>query len=355
MTPQPAQACYFDGAVTRRRSVKLLFNTALDIIENDTVIARWPYGDIRRIDHSQEGARYGCLSAAATARLEISDRGTIARIEQACSQLDVGAGNRALPKIIFWSAFAAASLVMLALFGMPWLAERMTPLIPASVESKLGDAFDSQVRGMFGGKTCNSPAGRAALDTLIGELSRQIGLRGPLKVEVISSPIPNAVALPGGRVYIFQGLLARADDLDGFAGVIGHEMGHIVHRDGLRQLIRAGGTSFLLGLLFGDVTGAGAVIFAGRQLLDSAYSREAETQADRTAADAMLALGRSPAAMGKLLVKLTGDDERGLPVFFRSHPYSRERAAALAALDKGSSGKPLLDESQWQALRAICK
>lgn len=355
MSQQPAQATYFDGVVTRRRSVTLRFDTALDIIENDTVIARWPYGDIRRIDHSNEGERYGCLSAASTARLEISGPEAIARIEQACLQLDTGASKRALPKIIFWSVCAAASLVMLALFGMPWLAERITPLIPASVESKLGDALDGQVRGLFGGKTCNSPAGRAALDILTGELSRQTGLRMPLKVEVISSPIPNAVALPGGRIYIFQGLLTRADDLDGFAGVIGHEMGHIAHRDGLRQLVRAGGTSFLLGLLFGDVTGAGAVIFAGRQLLDSAYSRDAETQADRTAADAMLALGRSPAAMGKLLVKLTGEDGQGLPIFFRSHPYSRERASILASLDKGISGKPLLDESQWQALRAICK
>ena len=66
---------------------------------------------------------------------------------------------------------------------------------------------------------------------------------------VLSTPVPNAFALPGGRVYLFHGLLAKAENVDEVAGVLAHELGHLRQRDNLRQLIYNGGTSFLIGLL----------------------------------------------------------------------------------------------------------
>ena len=53
------------------------------------------------------------------------------------------------------------------------------------------------------------------------------------------------------------------------------------HRDSMRKIIQTGGTSFLIGLLFGDVIGAGAVIFATRSMLDASYSRDAERRRTR--------------------------------------------------------------------------
>ena len=69
------------------------------------------------------------------------------------------------------------------------------------------------------------------------------------------------------EVYLLNGLLAKAENPDEIAGVLAHELGHLRHRDGTRNLIYNGGTSFLIGLLFGDVTGSGAVIFASRSLV----------------------------------------------------------------------------------------
>ena len=51
---------------------------------------------------------------------------------------------------------------------------------------------------------------------------------------------------------------------DEIAGVLAHELGHLKHRDNMRGLIYNGGTSFLIGLLFGDITGSSALIFASR-------------------------------------------------------------------------------------------
>ena len=94
---------------------------------------------------------------------------------------------------------------------------------------------------------------------------------------VLSSDVPNAFALPGGKVFVFDALLAKAKNPDEIAGVIAHELGHLKHRDNMKGLIYNGGTSFLIGLLFGDITGSSALIFASRTLITSSYSREAET------------------------------------------------------------------------------
>lgn len=127
---------------------------------------------------------------------------------------------------------------------------------------------------------------------------------------------------------------------------------HVAHRDGLRQLFEAGGTSFLIGLLFGDVSGGGALVLASRILVDGAHSRGAEREADRFAAELMLAQGRSPEPMGRLLRRIDTGDK--LPALLSSHPLTEERLAALQARAPPTPGAPLLTEAEWQDLRAIC-
>lgn len=134
--------------------------------------------------------------------------------------------------------------------------------------------------------------------------------------------------------------------------MLAHEIGHAHHRDGLRTLIRTGGTSFLIGLLFGDITGSGAVIFAARAVLDASFSREAETAADEFAIRTMTGLGRSAAPFGEFLVRLTGSEEHG--TILDSHPVSAERLAYIRKLDRPATGPALLSDEEWQALREIC-
>jgi Zn-dependent protease with chaperone function len=135
--------------------------------------------------------------------------------------------------------------------------------------------------------------------------------------------------------------------------VIGHELGHVAARDGLRKLLQTGGSSFLLGLLFGDVTGSGAIIFAARMIVDSRYSREAEANADGFGAQLMLRLGRSPKPLGAFLGRIDTTSSKAL-AFISSHPVTEERMLALAAADRPVSGAPLLTADEWSALKGIC-
>jgi len=137
--------------------------------------------------------------------------------------------------------------------------------------------------------------------------------------------------------------------------VLAHELGHVRHRDHLRHLIQAGGTSFLVGLLFGDVIGGSAVIFATRALFNASYSREVERDADAFAAETMHALGRPAKPMGELLIRITGTQPaQASSNILASHPLSAERLETLSRADDRGTGAEILSPAEWTALKNIC-
>jgi hypothetical protein len=276
-----ASAVYFDGLSSRRRLVALRFKDRLELDEPWQIAVAWAYSDIRRVDGPADMLRLTSRNGPALARLEIRDAAIAAELIARCPLLDEGApGKRGIAPIIGWSIAAAVSIVGVVLFGVPLAADRLTPLVPQAFERRLGDVADGQVKVIFGNKTCNNAAGQAAFAKLVNTLREAAGLGASVQTAVLATPIPNAFALPGGKVYLFDGLLAKADNPDEIAGVLAHELGHVRHRDATRNLIYNGGTSFLIGLLFGDITGSGALIFTSRSLVTASYSREAEQNAD---------------------------------------------------------------------------
>ena len=243
----------------------------------------------------------------------------------------------------------------MVLFGVPLAADRLTPLVPQALEQRLGEVADGQVKVIFGDQVCSNAAGQRAFAKLVNALRDTAGLDTSVQSAVLSSPIANAFALPGGKVYLFSGLLAKAENSDEIAGILAHELGHLKHRDNMRGLIYNGGTSFLIGLLFGDITGSGALIFASRSLVTASYSREAEQNADSVAVDVMHRLGRSPKPMGELMFRVTGKEgDRSLSIL-SNHPLTEDRLKRMTEEDRPLSGPPPLTAAEWASLKAICK
>lgn len=346
---------YFDGKSSRRRLVSLAFNDRLELRESAAEVTAWNYAEIRRADSPPGTLRVTCLTAPALARLEIRDAAVAAELVPRCAHLDDNVpGRHGVAAIVGWSVAAAVSIVAVVLFGVPLVADRLTPLVPQAFEQRLGEVADRQIKAMFGGRVCSTAAGQAALEKLVDRVRDKSGLDISVRTAVLSTPVPNAFALPGGTVYVFKGLLARAENPDEIAGVFAHEFGHLRHRDSTRNLIYNGGTSFLIGLLFGDITGSGALIFASRSLVTSSYSREAEQNADNFSIDTMHRLGRSPKAMGELLLRVTGKEEdKGLTIL-SSHPLTEDRLARMKSEEGPLTGPPLLTADEWASLKAIC-
>jgi Zn-dependent protease with chaperone function len=297
-----------------------------------------------------------CVSALPLARLDIEDEAVAKEVVSRCGLLDAHA-SRQTWRIVGWSVAAACSIALVTVYGIPLLADRLAPLVPFAMEKRIGEAVDQQVRVVFGGKVCDRSEGQAAFTAMVKKLSDAGGIALPLDAAVVSSAVPNAIALPGGKIYLFDALLQKAQSPDEIAGVLAHELGHVQHRDSLRKVIQNGGTSFLIGLLFGDVTGGSAVIFAARSVIDASYSRESEKDADDFAVSVMHKLGRSPRPMGEFLVRVTTSDgkKKSTATILDSHPISEDRLARMKQDDRPNSGPAILSDAQWRALKDICK
>lgn len=354
--PARAPVTYLDGTSSRRRDVSLKLAERCEVLDGEERVAAWPYADIRRADGPAGTLRVMCISAPLLARLEIRDAGLAAELERRCPSLDADLpGAKGVAVIVAWSAAALVSIILMVLFVVPLAADRLTPLIPYAVEKRIGEVADKQVKVIFDGKQCENPAGKAAFQKLVDTLRHAGDVDATADAAVISNEIANAIALPGGKIYVFEGLLAKAENVDELAGVIAHELGHVKNRDGLRNLIYNGGTSFLIGLLFGDVTGSSAIIFASRELFQASHSREAERSADRTTIDVMRKLGRSPKPMGEFLLRVTGKEKGKGLALISSHPLSEDRLARMSEQDATPTAPPLLTAEEWASLKAICK
>jgi Zn-dependent protease with chaperone function len=348
-------AVYFDGMSNKRRAVTLGFADTMEINEDGQTLAGWAYADIRRADSPVGTLRLSCLTASPLARLEVRDPAVAAELVSRCARLNEDLpGRRGVAAIVGWSLAATVSIIAVVLFGVPLAADRLTQLVPEAFERRLGEVADGQVKMLFGGKVCDNAAGQRAFAKLVNAIRESAGLDPSVQSGVLSTPIPNAFALPGGKVYLFDGLLAKAENADEIAGVLAHELGHLRNRDSLRGLIHDGGASFLIGLLLGDVTGSGALIFASRTLVTASYSRDAEQNADSFTIDAMHRLGRPAQPMGELMFRVTGKEgDSGLSIV-SSHPLTEDRLARMSREDRPASGPPLLTPEEWRALKSIC-
>lgn len=351
-----ADAVYYDGRTNRKRSVTLQSGDALHIIEQGTLVDVWPCHEVRRADGPPGVLRLSCIAALPLARLEVTDAAMTEAVTAHCRLLDVGRGGSGQAwRIAAWSIAAVCSILVLTFYGIPLLADRLAPYVPAALERRIGEAVDKQVKFIFSGRECTNAEGLAAFATLVDKLKTAGQMEMPFDAHVLSSSVPNAFALPGGKIYMLDGLIQRAQNADELAGVLAHELGHVRHRDNMRRLIQTGGTSFLLGLLFGDVTGAGAVIFVARSMFDASYSRDAERAADAFTVEVMHKLGRSPKPMGELLFRVTGAQGNKSLTIFAGHPLTEDRLATMTQQDRGNTGPELLTPREWRALKTVCR
>lgn len=240
------------------------------------------------------------------------------------------------------AAFAVLAGIALALFlNSPPLVARA---IPRSIEQRLGELMV----GDFGKRGCATPAGDAALAALVQRVDPDDPM---IEVSVVRVPIVNAVTLPGGRIVLFDGLVQAARSPDEVAGVIGHEIGHVRHRDVMESLVRQFGLSVLLGGMEGNVGGY------TNTLLASAYSRKAEARADDQAIGLLRDAQISPAPTAAFFTRLGGKDAKAERMFayLASHPVSADRARRFTrSLEPEAQYRPTLDPAQWQALRGMC-
>jgi Zn-dependent protease with chaperone function len=191
-----------------------------------------------------------------------------------------------------------------------------------------------------------------------------------LKVYILPVEQVNALALPGGPIVIFEGLIDKAESPEELAGVLAHEIQHILLRHSTRGILRNLAKSMLVTLFLGDVNSVmeGIIQLAG-QLETLGLSREMEAEADQKGMELILAANIDPHGMIRIFKKLMQEDfsqkklPKGKPVsekndlssYFSTHPSSQNRLARLEKQMRSHENRiwmPLFPNLDWNEIKS---
>jgi Zn-dependent protease with chaperone function len=163
------------------------------------------------------------------------------------------------------------------------------------------------------------------------------GVQYPFTFKIVNQKEINAFALPGGPIYVNLGTIQAADTEAQLAGVIGHEMGHVIMRHSTNQASKQMLAQVPFAVLGGKVGGgmmgqlAQLGIGFGLNSVFLKYSRQAESQADLIGTDIIHDAGYDPRAMAQFFEKLEAQGGARGPQFLSDHPDPGNRAEAVAA------------------------
>lgn len=154
----------------------------------------------------------------------------------------------------------------------------------------------------------------------------------PYEFKVLQSRDFNAVSLPGGFMYVFEGLLLRLPDDDAVAFVMGHEITHASERH-YREMVERMRIPSIAAVLAGAATGSWDLAQFALVMLSSEYSRDHEREADRGGIYLMHDAGFDPQGAVRAAVAIE-EMEKGatVPVYLRSHPPAKERVRTLRSM-----------------------
>ena len=359
------QGIYLDGQTAARHAATVrLMREALEISPAGGAPRLWLYRELRQTQGFYAGQevrieRGGDLPET----LLIPDSAFLESLHEVAPGLRLRFHDpRRRRARVRWTIAAAAGVLAVTaaiyLWGIPALAALVAPRVPVAWEESVGRSAIAYMAPPD--RRCADPRLGAALN----EIVRRLTASAPpspytLQVYVVNRAVVNAHALPGGNVVIFKGLLERTRTPEELAGVVAHELQHVLRRHTTRAVIQDASTGLLLMALTGDVTGPLAYgLQTARTLGELRYSRRAEDEADTEGMKMLLAARVDPAGMIDFFDTIGREEGRQAKAltYFSTHPLAADRIARLKAMAAAWKGtpEPLLPGEDWAALAKRC-
>ena len=227
------------------------------------------------------------------------------------------------------------ALVVITSSGLFGCAGRISDIniFTDAQEVQLGKQFSREIEKEM--KIYSDPVVTAYIDQLGQHLANH-SQRGNITYhfKVVNTDVVNAFAVPGGYLYVNIGLIRAAENESELAGVIGHEIGHIVGKHGVKQMTRQLGLAAVAQLALGEDQNKLEQMVAGLAAngVLMKYSRDAEREADGHAVQEMYDAGIDPEGMATFfekLLKLQKGKPSKLEQMFSTHPPTTERITAV--------------------------
>lgn len=226
-----------------------------------------------------------------------------------------------------------ATLLLAACATNPVTGRKEFNIVSEQQELQMGAQAHQQIVEQFG-----IYDEKPELNEMVTRIGRRVAAVSdrpdlPWTFTLLDTPMVNAMALPGGYVYVTRGILERMNSEDELAGVIAHEISHVAARHSAQRISQA--QLAQLGMVLGSVLAGpaatqayGGLAQVGAQLLFQRYSRQQETQADLLGTAYMTEAGFNPLGaenMLQTLARLGDGNEMGLERYFMDHPDPAKR------------------------------
>ncbi|MBM3469975.1 MAG: M48 family metallopeptidase [Armatimonadetes bacterium] len=355
---------YFDGRTANRIPVTItVMATGLRLATVEGTFLWWPYEQL----HLAQGALPGeqirierGLEPSET--LVVSDEAFLSAIREAAPT----AGRHLIPMfrrrhwagvVLLAGAGAVIAGLAIYLWAIPALAEVAAAQMPRAWEERLGQAALESLAPTT--LRCADPQRDAALSEIVARLAAAgPGSAYTFRITVVDHPAVNAFAAPGGHLVVYLGMLRATQTPAEMAGVLAHEMQHILHRHGTKALFREVSMRALLSLAVGDAGGLGQALEAAGTLGQLRYRRQDEEAADRDGMSLIQAARIDPNGMIGFLRRLSQEGP-GAPhglAYLSTHPLTAERIRQLERMAARASHAPvaLLPEYPWREIGRSC-
>jgi Zn-dependent protease with chaperone function len=352
--PERLPVRYFDGRSSRGQAAEAWLDGGQLHLLGPTVQLSVAAKRVRWPERTQRGPRVA----------QLPDGGSLQSADAAAWDRWLREGGRGDSAVVrlqqSWRAvFVSLALLVLLtvagyVWGLPWVSREVADRVPDSVEAKVGEVVLAQLEGFTQPSQLPEPEQRAieqAWDKVLSahraaEAARGVVVRPTRLLIRHSEDIgPNALALPGGAMLLTDDMVRLLQhDTRVIAGVLGHELGHVQHRHGMRMLVQVSVMGAASSLLWGDFSGILATV--PLWLGQAHYSREAERESDAYSVEVLRASGIPPAVMVTLFERLALYEQCGDEVLKEPAPGAQPSVPQAAASCKAPAPSVKGDEKE---------
>ncbi|WP_447975039.1 M48 family metallopeptidase [Nitrospira sp. Kam-Ns4a] len=311
--------------------------------DHDHLVVKWTTDGPARTLYIKDPAVIAALRGAAPPEVT-------ARLEHTAAQVRRARTRRRTVLIVSLAAVLGAVLGLWLSFDA-WVRLAVAR-VPVEWERPIGEA--AQQEFLAGQTVIREGPSVAAVREILHRLTEAIPDNPyTFQVTIVRSETVNAFALPGGYVVVFTGLLKRAESPEEVAGVLSHELSHVLFRHGLERIVKTLGLVAVVTILTGDQAGlVGLAKRLGVELLTLKFGREQEAEADVEGLRLLHRARIPPDGLIRFFERLSEHDRLQVELL-STHPMSAARAERLkaeAATLPRQAARPFAMD--WDAARA---
>ena len=357
------RALYNDGrsAASHRVTVAVDPSGLAIMNANDQRVSMWPAAGLELVERPTGRSPFRLSCGGAPPRLTFAAP-VIDSFAEYYPDLDRrgAVGLRSWLQMGGWAAGALVFAIVAWLLAAPLAAQYVAALIPDSAKARLGTQLSGQVVAAIAGRDgrvyddmfCYDEASTGALQQLFSVLAQGPAAGARYGLLAIRGNQPAVLALPGGQIVMSGAVAQTAGSAEALAGILAHEIGHVVADHPLRTMVQWDPVAVLFSLMPLDDGTAAFDASLAAQFLDEGYRESHEEDAD---AFALRVLNEAGIVAGPYTdfraARLDADEDTAGPLALM-HPVSDD---SVDLLREGGTGTYLaLEAAQWQVLSGLC-